>query len=310
MVSLLVPMVPASGSKYTLLENTVQAHLGTLPVQVVMRKVEHLPDDSSPWQASEDSDVLLVAWFSDDERTLLTLVPSDDETPRSRSLQGGDVTWLSRCDTVAVMLRSEIEPLLAAAAVTTTTAEEPAPEAAPVSRAARTELSASLGYAPAVLSTDGPYLHGLSIEMGALFVEHLAISVAVGVSQSAPFASLGERTHLDRWPLRIGIGAQVAVGPVDLRADVAVVLDIWRISNLGYLPEDTSALDDRVDAAFSPAFTMRIRLLPWLAPYLVAGIDLYPRNRVFLLDDEVLLSRGRAVPRLGAGVTILVRPRG
>ena len=310
-VSLLIPVAPTSGSKYVLLENTVRAHLGTLPVQVVMREVEHLPDGSSPWQAGrDDSEVLLVAWLSIDESTLLTVVPSHDTAPRSRPLQQGDVTWFSRCDTVAAILRSEIEPLLATADFATPTPDAVADGVPPSSEPARSELALSLGYAPSVLSTGGPVLHGLSVEVGALFVDHLAISVAVGICEGASMAPLDDRTHLNRWPLRIGVGAQMAAGPVDLRADLAVVLDIWRIAELGYTPEDASALDAQVDAAFSPAFTVRIRLLPWLAPYLIAGADLYPRSREFLLNDEVLLSRGRVVPRLGAGVAILVRPKG
>jgi len=300
----------AASPKYTLLKSTVQAHLGSLPVQVVTREVEHLPDVQVAGLTNEEGDYpLLAAWLSADDAFLLTLVPPLDRAPRVRRLRDGDVTWLARCDAIAVMLRSELEPLLAESGFVAPEPEEPVEPPAPLPRAPDVELALSFGYAPAVLSVEGPYLHGMSASLGVLFVGHLAFSVALGLGQGAHLDPLGDRARLGRWPLRVGIGAQAALGPVDLLGDLGLVLDIWRLMDLAYVPMDAAALGTGIDVAFSPAVTARFRILPWLAPYLTAGVDLYPRSRLFLLQQEALLQRDAVVPRIGAGIAILLRPR-
>jgi len=284
----------------------MQAHLSAHVVFVRLHSSP--PEDAAT--LFETDDVAAVTWLQDDH--LHMLVPRLSPETTVRHVPPTDEGWPARCELMAAMLVSELTPVLTtdlptapvvaeAPEIPPETAPEPAPPTPP---RPTVRPVASVGYAPALLSTDGPYLHGVHLGAGIAIGRHLDITVAAGLVESAPLDGAGPEAQLRRWPVRLDVCATVPLSVLDLGLSVGPILEVWRIQGL-----EAPAIDDRASGtqaapALGLAFHLRIRATSWLAPFVIAGVDLHGANHNFLYRGTPILARAAAQPRLVVGIRL------
>lgn len=163
-------------------------------------------------------------------------------------------------------------------------------------------LLVTAGYTLFSTSSAAPPLHGLGLGLGIRIGAHMGVRAEVDVGQAAPLTGPAGEGRLTRWPLRVSLTGETAIGRLDVAGRAGLLIDLSRIRDLGFTPSDPDVLLTQLDLGFALGVELRIRLLPWLAPFVSGGVDLYADRRSYLLYGEEVARRDTAVPRLVLGV--------
>ncbi len=346
-VYLLAPGDPEGADDYRELWRAVQAHLTALPVSVRLMTVDEAVDDALALDLARDTNALLVAWLSADRDKVHHLVPAQGDRGQSRDLGGAGEGWLDRCQVVAAMIHAELGDLevLQQATLEPENTESPGeasessdqPETGPPvvdpaetapavtgndelarppgdggssPRRTRAHLLISAGYTLFRPSSAAAALHGVGFGLGLRVGRHVGIHAGADLGQATPLAIDGGDGRIVRWPVRLSVTGEVALGRLDLTGRAGILLDVSRVTDLSFSPGDTTALDNRLDLGLALGVEARFRILPWLAPFVAAGLDLYDGNRTYELSSQPVASRGAAVPRLVLGATWILGETG
>lgn len=305
LVLILAPADEARSATYIDLQLAVWAHLSARPVTVVIHGIEEPIDGEVARRVVDETGALSAAWLSDEGRTFCFLTPGLDPRPRVRAVPGDEEPWISRCEVMATVLHADVEQRL----VELDEAPTPTPvEEKPSGPAIR--FVAGVGYAPALMSAPGgPFLQGFSIGAGAQIGRHVGFRAGVDLVQSWSLGIPDSDAWLARMPIRLEATFVVPVGRFDLGGNLGSVVEITEVRDLDYEPADERAKVPQVAAGLSGALHARVRILPWLAPFLLVGADLYFADLEWMLSPDVLLRRDPIVLRLTVGVSFLVGPR-
>lgn len=286
----------------------VQAHVSSLGVIVEMASVEGSMDGATSLAQATETSALCVAWLSPELDRLTLMTPTLGEQVRVRDLPAEGDGWLARCDVVATLLHSELATLIGPVTIptefggTATTTEAPAPrKRTPVA------MLLSVRWAPFILSSEGPFLQGVAVGAGVEIARRVTVSAGMGVVQ--PVDLDVDEARLGRWPGRVAVSVLLPQNSLELELELGVLLDVWRVLDLGYEPAEEGAGDTHLDAAVAAAGRVRYRVTPWLVPFIEVGADIYAQRRTFALYDATLLARDPALLRVGVGVTFLVDAR-
>ena len=299
------------------LRAAIEAHLSTYPTVVTTARDVAAPEVvARTWF---DRGAQAAVWLTDDGRLAL-LAPALGAATRYRQAPDSGEGWASRCEMIAAMVLSEFEPLLEGRTgyrqpepVQVETAVPPAPP----NEAERVETVASAtttvpspvrmwvgaSYLPILFSADGPYLNGLGLHGALCIGGAFQIDVAADVVQPAAFEWARGSGTLSRLPLRPGLTVRRSLGKFDVGIHAAAIVEVWRVLTTGYEPADPEAATRRVNGGVTFATRLRARPVPWLAPFVDLGIDLYPIRVGVGVGDLELLHRPRAMLRIAVGIS-------
>lgn len=277
----------------------MEAHLSAHAVTVVLLQ-------SSPADApvlAEAAGIAAVTWLQDD--TIHMVAPLLGREPTVRHVPPTDEGWPARCELMAAMLLSELTPILTGdlpAQPAVADLRQPPAEVSTAPTRPRVVPAALIGYAPELLSIDGPYLHGIDLGAGVAIGHHLEITLATALVECAPLDGAGAEARLRRWPLRLGVCASVPVSLLDLGLVAGPILEIWRVQGLDEPATDERTSSTQVAPGLGLAFQLRVRATTWLSPFVTAGIDIHASNHRFLYRGTPILERAATQPRLVVGV--------
>lgn len=284
----------------------MQAHLSAHVVFVRLHPGR--PADAE--SLCETEDVAAVTWLQDDH--LHVLVPRLGPDVTVRHVPPTDEGWPARCELMAAMLLSEVTPVFTTdlptapvvAEAPESPPETPPGQAPPAPSRPTVRPVASVGYAPVVLSTDGPYLHGAHLGAGIAIGRHLEITLATSLVESAPLDEAGPEALLRRWPVRLDVCATLPLSILDLGLSAGPVLEVWHIRGLEEPALDERASGTQAAPAFGLAFQLRVRATAWLSPFIDAGIDIHGTHHNFLYRGSPILVRAAVQPHLVVGIRL------
>ncbi len=286
----------------------VQAHVSSLGVIVEIASVEGSLDGAVAMAQATEKSALCVAWLSPELDHLTLMTPTLGEQVRVRELPKEGDGWLAKCDVVATLLHSELATLIGPVSVPTESGVTAPPVAEPPPRKrVPVAMLLSVRWAPFILSSEGPFLQGVAVGAGVEIARRVTVTAGMGVVQPVDL-EVGE-ARLGRWPGRVAVSLLLPRDNLELELELGVLLDVWRVLELGYAPAEEGAGDTHLDAAVAAAGRVRYRVTPWLAPFIEVGADIYAQRRTFALYDTTLLARDPALLRLGVGVTFLMEAR-
>ena len=325
-VYVLAPGDLEQAAAYEELRQTLGAHLTGLEVGVRLLTVDGVIDGALATQIVAETSGLAVAWITPDDFHLLT--PALGAEPRTRSLAGAGGEWIERCQAIAAITHAELEPVFevppapspleegvveVAPVVAEPVVEDgiPAdPEPATTDDATVTHpatqrswaVLASVGYTLARPGVTAAPLHGVGLGLGARFGRHVGVRLGLDLSQTLPIVDAGEQARIARWPLRLSVSGEAAVRRLDVVGRAGLVVDLSRVRELGFEPADPAVVGVRADLGLTLAAELRLRVLPWLAPFIAGGLDVHTAALAYELGGEDVARRGAVVPRLMAGV--------
>jgi hypothetical protein len=307
-----VVLLPAELSDDQLdeLRGALQAHLSAWQVEVTLAEAE------SP---------VAELWLTADGHFGI-LTPALSDEPILRAVPDTGEGWAARCEVMGTVARSVLEPVLAGTlpeAIETldeTDDDGDAPAVAPredggiqtrspARRPHGAHLAVTAGYAPTILSGQGPYLHGATVGLGVGIGRHLEFGAEFALVETADLNVPTSDVALGRWPVRVHAAGIVGSDRLDLALKLGAVIEIWRIRDLDYETVAADLGELQTDAGFTVAARARLKPLPWLAPYAEIGVDLYPSTNRYLYLGNTQLRRSAAQPRVVVGLMVLLGPR-
>lgn len=290
----------------------IEAHLSAFPIAVELLAEEiAVAESEATWALARERDALSVAWLSEDRSTFFILTPALDTQPRSRPVPDTGGGWASRCEVMGAMLASELEPLIAAGVLDTPPQpeeEEEVPEEEEVVEPALprppTRGVLYIGYLPTWLAGGDQYLNGVAVGGGLRPWTALEITVELDSIQPADLGLEDNDGRLVRVPLRLSAYGMFPMGwsRVDLGLVGALVAELWQVAWLGYDTRDEDATRIHFDPGLSLAVRLRLWPLPWLAPFMDAGVDFFYMPNRYRIGGETILQRDALQPRLVVGV--------
>ena len=337
-VALLVEIPDRAEQPWEELRRAIESHLSPHAVDVRLVPLDGREPDVVAREQLVDPAVVAVTWLDQDEQRMLLLVPAlgTNETPRA--VPGGREGWAARCEVLASILLSELEPLLVGMlGPPPVDALEPVvSETEPTCRTTESEAEARDGfvdlerepdpgpevdapplvrpglgvaYLPVLLSPSTPYRSGIALTGVAWLGRHVEIDVGVDIVQPCPLGLESGRGELARWTLRIAAAGITPAGRLDLGFAVGSVVEFVRVRDLGYAPLDPGALGRRIHGGLLLATRIRVRPVPWIALYAELGADLFFQATVVSGDGAELLRRTPVQPRIALGVMGLLARR-
>ncbi len=299
----------------------IKAHLSVYPTRVTL-----IRDDGDPRaavHASIEQGAQVVVWLTDDDRLAL-FVPAQDGDPRYRPIPASDEGWASRCDLIATMVLSEIDPLLTGKVrleqPVTQPVDQPVvqPVVQPVPPPAADEpadvmatqtssipsLWIGVSYLPVVMSTDGPYVSGLGLHAALIINRTVQIDLSADIVQPASFELAEGTGSLNRLPIRAGATLRYPLGGVDIGLAAAVIAEVWRVQAVGDQPVDPNTTDRSVAGGAMVAAHVHFKPTPWLSPFVVVGVDLYSMRIGIGVGEQELLHRPKAMLRAAVGAKV------
>lgn len=313
---ILAPAEEVRAETYIDLQLAVWAHLSARPVTVVIRGEDGPIDTELARRVVDDTGALSVAWLEDERRTFRYLTPGLAAEPRTRAIPGDEEPWVSRCEVMATVLHADVEQRLVELDAAPPPRAEPPPPAEEEPRPPVLFVAAA-GYAPVLMAAPrGPFLQGVSLQAGAQRGRRLPFQpgfrAGLDWTESRALGAPGSEAYLARVAFRVEATGVFPVGIVDLGGHLGAVLELTEVRGLEYPVEDTRAEGPRFWPGASAAFLVRVRVTPWLAPYLLLGADVFFKATEWRLEDPalLLLRRDPVVPRGTVGLTLLLGPRG
>ena len=308
---MLVPTAQATSPDAELFRLAAESQLAVHEVTALLMPVEGDIDVDQARRAHALSGAIAVAWLTPWQDRLFLYIPALDEQPRQRPLPPPSEGWTAVSQAAATMKASELQPLLVAVDVPPVEVVEPdeiEPEPVPVEPRPPGEGSFAAGYAPTLLSAQGPLLHGLGLRVTWLFEGRVGVHAGLDLCQPADLDPVDGRVV--RWPLRIGASAALDLGRgFDLLASLGAVLDVWHVRGLDYTPDDRRATQPNVDGALAWSGAVRYRVLPWLAPYVGLGGVAYFQPLEFQRYGDPVLQRDAVNLGFELGVAVLTGRR-
>ncbi len=307
------------------LRRAIEAHLSPHGVEVRIVPLEDREPGATAADLSRDPGVVAVVWLdAGDERLWLT-VPALGERQDGRDAPDGGEGWTARCEVLASIVLSGLEPLLAGAIfappagpdeadVTEPVADEPVAdleaESGPAAGdAPRVRVGLGVAYLPVWMSAGSPYRSGLAVTALGWFGRHLEVDVGLDLVQPTPLGLESGRGDLGRQMLRAAVVGVVPAGRLDLGFGAGPVIEFVRVRDLGYQPLDPGATDRRMHGGILLLARIRVRPVPWLALYADLGADLYGFETAVVDGDQELLRRAPVQPRIALGVMGLLARR-
>jgi hypothetical protein len=334
-----VVLAPDDGGDHEQLRHAIESHLSSYPVIVLLVQDGTSPEEGGAREAEArdllvSSQALSVTWVDGEQLSILT--PALHDRVTTRRVPDAGEGWAARCDAMAAVVLSELttvfdEGLDAAVAEGQSgdggsieppedfRLRTPGPETGPGSGRAPPDvvpppsrlglaLVLSAGYIPVRLSAAAPWVHGGSFGAGLAAGRHLEVDLGLDLTGGVPLGIPGNDGVLVRWPFRLGAMAVLPLGIVVLSGGVGAVIEVWQVRQLGYTPADDTATATRRDVGLTPLFRLRVFVLPYLAPYLEAGADLFFSSNRFVSHGSTVLERAAVVGRLAFGVSLLIPP--
>lgn len=301
------------------LRQAVEAHLSPYTVRVLTRSVPDVPADTPEIRRLGGTDVAALIWLDAPGAILHLWIPSLGEQLRVRSVPDAPDGWLARCEMLASIVLSELEPALSdppptptpasdpgAASSTTTHAEnDPVPPSVVDTGSSPTAtffLGLGVAYLPVLLSADAPYLHGLGLAVVAGIGPRFEMGLGFDFVQPLGLGPDYGDGRLVRRVLRAGLSANLGRGDVDLCLGGGAVIEFARVGGLDYLPLDGSAVEMHERGGIRGFARFRYRPLAWLSLVMEGGADVY-LTPLYLMDGDVELARRTPVqPRIAVGV--------
>lgn len=291
------------------------ARLAALAIPVLPRERPDHFDDTAIAELAAQQAAWSVLWLSDDGSQLFVLTPELGDTVRARPLTGLGDTWVSKYEAVASVIYGEIQLAMTQATLAEQAPAPPDVEPEPdetgsgsdeTGRGPAVSLTLSLGYAPTPLSAGGPVIHALALGAGVWIGPYLGVQANVDLSARIPLDANGGQASAGRWPVRLALAGRLSLGRFEPGGRVGAVVEVLRARDMGMTPADPDALGAHLDIGLALALRAVYRVLPWLAPSVGVGVDLFALDRRFLLEGDVLLHRPRAVIRLVVGLTFVL----
>ncbi len=273
-----------------------RAQLDGMPVDLQAVAVGGVLGPELAAQLAEQVDAWTVAWLAEDTDSVFLLSPSLGSEVRSRPLDPGVTSWVVKSEAVAAILRSELE------AVVSQAVEVQARRA----QARRTLLALRVGYTPVPVSTEGPVLHGVDLGVGFRFGRHLGFELGASITSPIPLGIEDGKGEMLRVPLRFSVTGSLPVGRFEPSLALGLALEVLQVTGLSFEPADAAALVPLVTPGLSANIQARYRVLPWLAPFVLVGVDVLVRDQVVVRDGVTLVHRDRAVLQAAVGVSFLV----
>ncbi len=308
------------GSPAEVLQHAVAASLSPYGVEVQLQRDGRGPLDELAAEMAGRDEVIAALWLERDDPRLCLRVPALWVGARERPLPRSGDGWAADCHAISAIVLSELEPLLAGrlddppqpapgGERTAASADEEVPEITPseaevpVSPAGpEVALVVGAGYLPVVIDRGAPYRSGLGLALGVLLGRHLELGAGVDLIQPADVTATLGGGWLARTTVRGVATGWLPLGPAELGLALGAVVERAQVRRLDYDPLDAGALEPRVHGAFTAALRVRVRVLPWLAPFAEGGADLYGTRLSVVDAGSELIGRAPVQPRLAVGI--------
>ena len=299
------------------LRRAVEAHLSPYAVRVQSTAVPGLQTTPEATPGPCGPDRVACIWLDESSATLQMWIPSLGEHTRTRSLPDRDDGWLARCEMVASIVLSELEPVLGGFPSPPPSATGAAPSAAPSAEASPATssvveaappspptifLGLGVAYLPVLLSADAPYLHGLGLSAVAGIGPRFEIGLGFDFVQPLVLGPEYGDGRLIRQVLRAGVSANLGSGAVDLCLGGRVVIEFTRVAGLDYTPVDGSAVEMHERGGLGGFARIRLRPLQWFSLVAEGGADVYLTPLQLVDGDRELARRTTVQPRIAIGV--------
>ena len=276
----------------------------------------------SAWQVDVlvgEGDGVAELWLSGAQFGILA--PALSDQPILRDVPDSGEGWPARCEVLATVARSVLEPVLAGTLPVEEEDEGVAPvvvpgpadgdiNVSPPPRGPGAHHVVGGGYTPTNQSAQGPYLHGATVGIGVGIGRHLEFGATFVIAQPADLNVPGSDVALARWPVRVYAAGIAGTDLIDLALVLGASIETWRIRDLDYETAETDIDTLQTDAAFTASFRPRLHATPWLAGYAEVGVDLYPTTTRYHYLGNTQLRRAAAQPRLSVGVMVLLGKKG
>ena len=284
----------------------IEAHLEFWPVTFRSRRLSGHIDG---WQAAlvaAELNAHTVLWLAEDEGHVFLLSPALGDQARSRPLAERTAGWVATCEAIATIVELEAEAALDAAVEPPPPEERPAP-APPPKPSTPVALRLRAGYTPVPVALQGPVVHGVSGALG------LRIGRFVGFELSADATSpigLGD-AQVVRVPVRAAVVGTLPIGIFEPSLALGGGIEFTRIEGWTEPLADATVLDLRTVPLLVANLRAAWRVTPWLAPYVLGGVDATAEGLSFELGGQALTRRDPVVLHASAGLVLHLdlRPR-
>jgi len=276
---------------------------------------------SSARTALEEHGALAAFWWNAETSSLHILTPELGDAPAVKLLTDTDGGWAARCDAMATVIESELVPLLEAAGTAAGRDQEQGdlalesitdlvkPVARPTPGGANDggtlEVIGAVGWAPALLSTDGPFVHGAHLGVGLLLLRYVELALGLDLWTRPELPVSGRRIELVQWPVRLTATAQLPLDAWDLGLRFGAVLNTWYLRGLDYSAKDPDGAGPNLSAGVAASLVVRYRVREWIAPWIEIGTDLYAVQSRHVYDGETVIKLAYARPRACIGVAFV-----
>ncbi len=304
-------------------------HLSPLNVEVLALSIDKLPKRLPRQKRMAEKhlkthNALSVVWISNDISRFYIFTPRVKNEPRSELLPSADEGIAARWEAPAAIVYSEVSPL--ASSMNTmpkieavlkepvdAKAEKEEPSNDTRSKKASSDLGIDrvilfFGYAPTLISDEGPFFHTVALGAGLRLGKYLELNLGVDMFGRDTFKIAEYILRYNQWPVRLSATGILPFAKLDLGLKLGASINVWYVEGLSYNLSDSQAKGNHLKGAVIVAPFLRFRATKWIWLFLEVGADLFFKGDEFTLDNKTLLKKSPVVLRMAAGLEVAFGP--
>lgn len=292
----------------------LRSHLSEYPVllETIPAAHEDLPGSSRRKSAiSQAPGASTIVWLSKGRSSFHIYSPEISNREKTITFSPDQESWVLKCEVIGATVGFELKLMMG-------DVREPVPEASPptdslappesvppmcAQRRVRTVFA--LGYAPILMSANGPFVNGASIGFGLTFGKYLGIELNGGVVQNVTIRTENDTGRFTQGNFRVRLMGCLPLGSMELGLRLGPVFEAWRILGLD-TPRAPSV--GRVQMKYGLSSTAVFSYWPvgWLGLFVEAGLDTYFEDSRYVEENETLLHQQPLQLRTVIGISFSI----